>query len=236
MFGKKWRDTLLGGASELGVTLDMDQAEQMACHAGELLRWNSRINLTAIVEPQDMAVKHFIDSIALIPWLPDGAKLIDIGSGAGFPGIPLKIANPSLDVTMIDASRKKVSFLSHMIRVLFKKTPSNCTGIEALHARAGQLAMEPEYANGFDAVLARAFAPLTEFTKIAIPFLKEDGTVFAMKGDMDQGELALFDGTDFGPYRTGGRRLLKTEREIIRYTLPFGGHKRSLVKIYPVFP
>ncbi len=149
---------------------------QFAVHAVELMKWNRKVNLTTITEPQDVAVKHFLDSIIPGPLIAPGAKVLDIGSGGGFPGIPLKILLPSLSVLLIDSSRKKVSFAKHVIRTL------KLENIEARHVRAEELATKPEAVNSFDVIISRALTSIENFILIAFPLLAEDGVLIAMKG------------------------------------------------------
>ena len=127
---KKWRDLLYEGAKQLDIQIDKRNIDKFATYALELLKWNQKTNLTAITDPVEVAVKHFLDSIVPVKIIPHQASLLDIGSGGGFPGIPLKISLPHLSVTLIDASRKKVSFLKHIIRIL------ELGNIKALHIRS----------------------------------------------------------------------------------------------------
>ena len=133
-----WKNTIVEGARELGIAVSAAQADQFAAHALILKAWNRKINLTAIHAPMDMAVKHFLDSIIPSRHIRPGSRLLDVGSGAGFPGIPLKVMLPSLDVTLVDATRKKVSFLSHVIQAL------HLSRISAIHSRLEDLQQEWE--------------------------------------------------------------------------------------------
>ena len=135
---KEWQNIIYEGAENLGVRIDWLEIEKFSIHAIELSKWNQKINLTAITDPMEVAVKHFLDAIAPIPDIPPNGSLLDIGSGGGFPGIPLKICLPSVSVTMIDASRKKVNFLKHMIRTL------ELENIYAFHIRAEDFAKNRE--------------------------------------------------------------------------------------------
>ena len=150
---KKWQNLIYEGAKNLDIQIDKRKIEKFAIHALELMKWNQKTNLTAITDPFEVAIKHFLDSIVPVKIIPSNASLLDIGSGGGFPGIPLKIILPSLSVTLIDASRKKVSFLKHIIRILELKN------IDALHIRAEEFANEPGVAKKFDVIISRAFLP-----------------------------------------------------------------------------
>lgn len=148
----------------------------MVIHAKELMAWNKKINLTAIKDPLLIAEKHFLDSIAGISFFENEKTLIDLGSGGGFPGIPLKIMNPSLKVVLVDSSMKKVNFLKHVIRML------HLENIDAVHSRVEDLHDHAGYKNNFDAVISRAFTELEGFVNLASPLLNTAGKIYAMKG------------------------------------------------------
>ncbi|SLM27724.1 Ribosomal RNA small subunit methyltransferase G [Desulfamplus magnetovallimortis] len=229
-FGTQWKKTVSNGCNSFGVELSSLQLELLACHAAELMKWNKKINITAIVDPHEIAVKHFIDSIALCKYIPWNLKLLDLGSGGGFPGLPIKIVNPSTSLTMVDASRKKVSFLKHMIRLLISKS-KNATDMPALsdmtalQARGEELSGDKNCAGCFDVVVSRAFTSLVAFTEMALPFINDRGAILAMKGALSSEELALFDEHEF---LNDGRKI---KRDIIYYSLPFESYKRCIVKI-----
>ena len=155
----------------------------MTIHAKELMMWNKKINLTAIKQPLQIAEKHFIDSLAAASFIKNKNSIIDLGSGGGFPGIPLKIMNPLLNVVLIDSSRKKISFLKHIIRLL------GLEGIDAIHSRVQDLHDKNLYIAGFDAVISRAFTELSNFVELASPFLNKKGTIYAMKGKQAKKEI-----------------------------------------------
>jgi 16S rRNA (guanine527-N7)-methyltransferase len=180
---RKWQNFVIDGARKLSIEIDEGVSAQFSVHASELIRWNRKINLTAITNPRDIAIKHFLDSLAPARFMPDEARLLDIGSGGGFPGIPLKIVKSSLSVLMIDSVRKKVNFLKHVLRIL------NLENIEALQIRAQNLAQEPGSANSFDVIISRALSDLNPFVKSAVALLAPQGTIIAMKGEVDAKEL-----------------------------------------------
>jgi 16S rRNA (guanine527-N7)-methyltransferase len=180
---RQWKSFIIDGARELGIEIDERAAAQFSIHACELIEWNRKINLTSITRPRDIAVKHFLDSLAGAQLIPENARLLDIGSGGGFPGIPLKILKPSLSVFLIDGTRKKVNFLKHVLRMLkFER-------IEARQLRAEKLSFDPAFLNSFDVVISRALSSLAVFVKIATPLLTAHGAVIAMKGAVDPIEL-----------------------------------------------
>lgn len=164
------------GSKDLGITVSDQQAALMNRHARELMVWNKKINLTAIKEPLLVAEKHFIDSIAATSFLKNETCLIDMGSGGGFPGIPIKIMRPKLNVVLIDSSRKKINFLKHLIRILDLKN------IEAVHSRVENLHENEAFKNKYDAVISRAFTELSNFIALACPLLNTKGSIYAMKG------------------------------------------------------
>lgn len=180
---KEWQGFIIDGARKLDIEIDEGIAAPFSIHACELLTWNRKINLTAITNPRDIAMKHFVDSLAPAGCIPDGARLLDIGSGAGFPGIPLKILKPSISALLIDGVRKKINFLKHVLRIL------GLENIEARQIRTENLLKEPEYAAFFDVIISRALSDLSPFVKNALPLLAKQGTIIAMKGKIDAKEL-----------------------------------------------
>ena len=127
----EWNRLIVNGAETLGVQVSAFQVAQFSDHIRELLLWNRKTNLTAITLPSEVAIKHVVDSLAIARWIHPEASVLDVGSGGGFPGIPLKILMPSLSVTLIDSSRKKNSFQRHVIRTL------GLANINALQTRTG---------------------------------------------------------------------------------------------------
>ncbi|SDU60241.1 16S rRNA (guanine527-N7)-methyltransferase [Desulfobacula phenolica] len=188
------------------------QAEQMLVHSRELMVWNKKINLTAIKKPLQIAEKHFIDSIAAASFLGNEQSVIDLGSGGGFPGIPIKIMNPSVNVVLIDSSRKKINFLKHVIRML------DLDKIDAIHSRVEDLHENNAYKNKFDAVISRAFTDLSRFVDLAAPFLNRKGTIYAMKGKNAKQEITPAILNNFN---------LKSDH----YKLPFEKSDRLLIKL-----
>ena len=147
-----------------------------------LVEVNQVMNLTAITEESQVAVKHFADSLSLIPYLEryNVQRLADIGTGAGFPGIPLKIACPDLQVTLIDSLEKRVGFLNRVIEEL------GLTGISAVHARAEDAGRDPNFRSQFDVSVARAVAPMNILAEYCMPFVRRGGYFIAMKGPLEE--------------------------------------------------
>jgi len=216
-----WKNLIKEGAKAMAIDIDTLQIDQFAVHAAELIKWNQKTNLTAITNPKAIAIKHFLDSIAAARMIPAGAAILDIGSGGGFPGIPLKVVKPSLAVTLVDAVRKKVSFLKHIIRTLALKN------IEAHQIRAEAL----DKNRGFDVVIARAFSNLSEFVSLALPLLAEDGVMIALKGVVAETEAEI-------SYLVSKDNRLKSTPAVdtlsittTTYTLPYLESQRTIVTL-----
>ena len=213
---RQWQRFIIDGARKLGIEIDEGVTAPFSIHASELIYWNRKINLTAITNPRDIAIKHVLDSVAPAGFIPARARLLDIGSGGGFPGIPLKLLKPSISVLLIDGVRKKVNFLKHVLRTLYLEN------IEALQIRAEDLLKDPEYANSFDVIISRALSDVTPFVKSALTLLAKQGTIIAMKGEVDLKELDAIRAD-----APGDRYSLEVEK----YRLPSINALRSIVII-----
>lgn len=176
---------LLTSANALGVRLMPAQTDAFQRYLNLLLNWNKKINLTAITEPRDVCIKHFADSLTVLDAveLKKGAKVLDVGSGAGFPGIPLKIAREDLQLTIIDSLQKRLTFLEEVLEKIHLSA-------ELLHGRAEELGREKKLRVKFDLVTARAVAPLNVLCEYCMPFVKMGGVFVAMKGPGAEEELA----------------------------------------------
>lgn len=177
--------TFLASLNKLGLELTEKQSEQFIHYQQELLDWNTRVNLTSITNPEEVLIKHFLDSLSLLMVYdtPD-ARLLDIGAGAGFPGLPLKIVRSQWRVVLLEATGKKVKFLQHIIETLQLKE------VVAVHGRAEELAHKAEYRGSFDVVTARAVASLPALLEYTAPFCRIGGQmIFPKKGDLVE-ELA----------------------------------------------
>lgn len=164
------------GALAFGLSLGERQVETLVWLWEELLRWNERVNLTAITEPHEVLEKHFLDSLAVAPEVRGAGTLLDVGAGAGFPGLPLAVVDEGLQVTLVDAVAKKVGFMKHALAGM-KLAPR----ARALHAR---LTGDPsrEKLPPFDAAICRALMGLEEWLELALPYVKPGGRVVAMLG------------------------------------------------------
>lgn len=160
-------------------TLPDDGAERLARLVTELARWNARINLTAIRDPDEMVAGHILDSLA-VRGLVAGRRVVDVGTGAGFPGLPLAVAEPDLDMTLVDSNGKKIGFVRHMIGEL------GLANASAVKARSERYAPE----NRFDTVIARALAPLPRLVALTGHLLADAGVLLALKGKYPGAELS----------------------------------------------
>lgn len=173
-----FEEILAARADEVGIPLTAEQIGQFSVYNEMLLDWNTRMNLTALTAPEDVAVKHIIDSLtAYDAALFDGARtLIDVGTGAGLPGIPLAVYAPHLTVTLLDALNKRVRFLTEVTAAM------GLQNVRCIHARAEEAARTAEHRAAYDIVVSRAVARLSVLLEYTLPFVRVGGTLLALKG------------------------------------------------------
>jgi 16S rRNA (guanine527-N7)-methyltransferase len=206
-------DMLLNGAAESGVSLTERHIDGLLLLMLQLRKWNRKFNLTAITKEREIVVKHFLDSLTVVPLIPEGSRVLDIGSGGGFPAIPLALVRSDLDVTSVDAAEKKIFFQRHAVRLL---------GIErftALHARGESL--RAEHVGRYNVILSRAFSSLSDFATLAQPLLAPGGVIIAMKGRSGSEDVTV-----------AAPLLMEcglVVREVMDLRLPVSGDVRSLV-------
>lgn len=210
-------DKLKGWAEREGILLDGQMLSQFEEYARFLCAYNEKVNLTAITEPEEIARKHFLDSLLLLAALPvpKDARVADVGSGAGFPGVPLKIARPDLSLTLIDSLNKRITFLQELSGRL--RLPC-----EALHLRAEEAGRQKGLRGQFDLAAARAVASLPVLCEYCLPLLKMGGVFAALKSRGVEEEL-----------QAAGRAISLLGGELMplrRFSLP-GGEERAFVLI-----
>ncbi len=191
-------DLLAAGAqSLLQLTLTPEQLAGFDTYAALLREWNERFNLTAITDPEGIQVKHFLDSLSVLTALPAGPlRVIDVGTGAGFPGLPLKIMRPELDVTLVEATGKKITFLEAVVGEL------GLRGVSVVKARAEEIGQDPAHRERYDWALARAVAELPVLLEYLLPLVRPGGAVLAQKGASAEAEAQAASGA---ARRLGGR-------------------------------
>lgn len=178
------RDQLKSMAADFGVALDETALDRFAVYAEKLVSWNEKINLTAITDPEGITVKHFADSLAVFRYadIPQNAKVIDVGTGAGFPGVAMLIARPDIMLTLLDSTKKKLLVIDDILSELGLKA-------QTLHARAEEAAKKAEYREQFDFATARAVANLRELSEYCLPFVKKGGSFISMKSAKTDEEI-----------------------------------------------
>lgn len=210
-------DMLKDEAEKLSVELDNVALERFDTYAKMLVEWNSKINLTAITDSVGITVKHFIDSLTIFNYadIPQGSKIIDVGTGAGFPGVAMLIARPDLDITLLDSTGKKLNVIADILDNI---------GIRAniVHARAEEAGRMAQYREKYDFATARAVANLRELSEYCLPFVKAGGSFVALKAAKAQEEI---DGAKKAISVLGGR-IEKTES----FNLLDAG-ERNIIKI-----
>lgn len=179
-----WKDILKNEALKLDIVINDEQLVLFEKYLILLLDWNNKINLTAITQPEEIAIKHFLDSITILKYIdiPENADIIDVGTGAGFPGIPLKIVRNDINLTLLDSLNKRLIFLDDIINNLNIKAT-------LIHSRAEDAGKKEEYREKYDIVTARAVASLNQLCEYCLPFVKINGKFIAMKGDNANNEI-----------------------------------------------
>lgn len=218
------KELLINGAKQLDIQLSEAQVEQFMKYKVLLQEWNEKMNLTAITEDREVITKHFLDCMTINKALnmSEQKTVIDIGTGAGFPGLVIKIAFPHLKVTLVDALKKRLTFLETVINEL------GLTDIECVHSRAEDLGKNKQYREGFDICASRAVANLAVLSEYTLPFVKVDGYLIALKGqkldeELEQGQKAI---------KILGGQL----EEVVHTGVPFTDLNHKIAKIKKVKP
>ena len=178
------RELLTAGLRELGVAECPSAADNLLRYSEILREKNKIMNLTAITDPTEIVTRHFLDCAALAPYMPQDGRVLDVGTGAGFPGIPLKIAFPEVEVVLLDSLNKRVKFLNEVIGQL------GLSKITAIHGRAEDFARQKEYREQFDLVVSRAVANLSSLSEYCLPYVKVGGRFVSYKSGKLNEELA----------------------------------------------
>lgn len=208
---------------KIGIYLEDKQVQQFLVYYELLTEWNKVMNLTAITDFKEIVQKHFVDSLSLIKAVDEsflqkkGISMIDIGTGAGFPGIPLKIVFPNLKVTLLDSLNKRIKFLNEVTGKL------ELRNITAIHGRAEDFAKQKEYREQFDLSVSRAVANLATLSEYSLPYVKKGGFFFSYKAEDIEEEIEL----SKNAIKILGGRI----DEVIKFNLPDSDVKRAIVKI-----
>ena len=209
---------LSDSASKLGIEVSDSELDLFVQYLGNLKKWNTTINLTAITDDREILINHFIDSISIVPLFKGSGNILDIGSGGGFPGIPIKIIRPQFNITLLDSVNKKVSFMKDTIRKL------GLEDIDAVWARAE----DPNNGisrNSFDYVVTRAVGDITEVADLSSPYLSEQGVIVLMRGKKGKVEWE----------ESNNDISVRFELvEIHNFTLPGTDHLRTILVLKPL--
>ncbi len=214
------RDTyreFLEALADMGISLSDGQLAQFDRYYHLLLEWNEKMNLTAITDFTEVWQKHFLDSLTMIGVreISDPVTMIDVGTGAGFPGIPLKIVYPQIELTLLDSLNKRITFLNEVIREL------GLTGVTAIHGRSEEIAKKPEYREQFDICVSRAVANLSTLSEYCLPFVKIGGCFISYKGSECKEELV------------SGRKAIRllggSVSQVMEFTVPHTDLGRTLI-------
>lgn len=215
-------EKMLLGAEKFGLSIDKGEISKFSQYYALLLEWNEKMNLTSLTEEEEVVEKHFLDSLTCmaIPQIKDCGSLIDVGTGAGFPGIPLKIMYPEKRVTLLDSLKKRVGFLEAVSQEL------KLEGISAVHGRAEEMGQKKEWRESFDLAVARAVAEMRILTELCLPFVKLGGYFMAMKGPQGEEELK---NAEKAITILGGK-----VESVSWFSLPFTGADRTILLIKKV--
>lgn len=209
---------------QMKIQLSQQMADQFMIYMSLLLEWNEKMNLTAITEEQEVILKHFADCLSLVPHLKitETTKIIDVGTGAGFPGLPVKIVCPKVSMTLLDSLQKRIGFLEEVINSM------GLGEIACVHSRAEDGGQNPLYREQFDYCISRAVANLAVLAEYCLPFVKVGGTLAALKGPDALGEIAEAEGA---LAKLGGKVA-----EVIDVTIPYTELSHKLIFIEKVAP
>ena len=204
-------------SEEINIDLNEEQLEQFKKYMYLLLEWNEKINLTAITEEDEIILKHFVDSMTVLKYIENGDSIVDVGTGAGFPGIPVSIAKDNVKVTLVDSLNKRINFLEEVISGI------NLKNIKAIHSRAEDFGQNKEYRERYDISVSRAVANLSVLVEYLLPLVKVGGKCICMKGQEVEEEIT---NAKFAIKELGG----KIEK-VDEFCLPGTDIKRNIIVI-----
>ncbi len=208
-------ELLKKGLKELGYVPEMDILRSFMTYLSELKRWNKAYNLTSLKKDEDVVIKHFLDSLLYLEAIPnDAIKVADVGSGAGFPGVPIKIVRPEIEMYLIEPSRKKCSFLSHIIRKLTLKR------IEVIEKRIEEIKVNQELFLPVDVAVTRALFSIKDYLKKTSHIVRQGGILILSKGPKVKDEVNMLKGIKY---------------EILTLRIPLADIKRYIVKVRPQY-
>lgn len=214
---EEFKDTMRFYLKELNIDLSEDQLEQLYDYMNILTEWNKVMNLTAITEPKEIIIKHFVDSLTVLNKIDKKATIIDVGTGAGLPGIPIKIACPSVKVVLLDSLNKRINFLNEVISKLELKD------IKTFHGRAEDYGKDKNHREKYDIAIARAVAPLNVLIEYLMPFVKLNGKCICMKGTEVEEEI---ENSKRGIQILGGDKIITDD-----FSIPNTDIERSIIII-----
>ncbi|MHB1394616.1 MAG: 16S rRNA (guanine(527)-N(7))-methyltransferase RsmG [Clostridia bacterium] len=213
------KEVLISGLKELGIDASQEMLEKLIAFNKIMLEWNEKVNLTAITEEREVFIKHFLDSATCLStgYIKEGMSVIDVGTGAGFPGVPLKIFRDNLRMTLLDSLNKRISYLNEVVKKL------NLRDTNTVHARAEEAGSSKVHREIYDIVLSRAVASMSVLCEYCIPFAKVGGFFLCQKGpdikdEMEEAGKAI--------EILGGK-----VREVKEYQLPFSDIKHNIIVI-----
>lgn len=208
-------ELLASGLGQLGLSVDPQAVEKMLQYSDLLLEKNKVMNLTAVIDPKEVVTRHFLDCAALAPYIREGQTVLDVGTGAGFPGIPLAVLCPGAQFTLLDAQRKRIDFLAEVVSAL------GLANVTLVHARAEEFAAQ--HRASFDLAVSRAVADLRVLCELTLPMVKTGGLFYAMK--------AADCGDEVGTASRAFAILGAPAAELLRYTVPHDGVERVIVRL-----
>ena len=211
------KNFFLEGLKKIEISICNKQINLFNTYMELLLEWNEKINLTAITDESEIILKHFVDSLTILKYIGENDKIIDVGTGAGFPGIPIAIMMPNVKITLLDSLNKRINFLNEVIKGLDLKN------VETIHSRSEDCGKDTLFREKYDIALARAVANLSTLSEYLLPFVKIKGKMICMKGSEIEEELR---NAEYAIGVLGGRVIQRDE-----FVLPDSNIKRNIIVV-----